>query len=168
MTRILVVDDQDLVRAGIAALLRGAPAGYEVLEASDGTEAIAKAATDLPDVILMDIRMPGTDGITATREILARATEPPPRVLVLTTFDIDDYVVAALRSGASGFLLKTTPADRLFAAIESVAVGDLAFTPAITLRLIEAYAAQSARLAEPRSEERRVGKECRSRWSPYH
>ena len=142
MTLVLVVDDQDLVRAGLAALLRAAPGGYEVIEARDGIEAVRVAAERSPEVILMDLRMPGMDGITAIREILAeavRAERRAPRVLVLTTFDLDEYVHNALRAGASGFLVKNTPAARLFAAVDAVAAGDLAFTPEITHRLIEAF-----------------------------
>jgi DNA-binding NarL/FixJ family response regulator len=142
VTLVLVVDDQDLVRAGLAALLRAAPGGYQVIEARDGIEAVRVAAERPPEVILMDLRMPGMDGITAIREILAEAVRTerrPPRVLVLTTFDLDEYVHNALRAGASGFLVKNTPAARLFAAVDAVAAGDLAFTPEITHRLIEAF-----------------------------
>ena len=142
MTLVLVVDDQDLVRAGLAALLRAAPNGYTVTEARDGLEAVRVAAERSPDVILMDIRMPGMDGITAIREILAEAERDrrePPRILVLTTFDLDELVHNALRAGASGFLVKSTPAARLFAAVDAVAAGDMAFTPEITRRLVEAF-----------------------------
>ena len=142
MTLVLVVDDQDLVRAGLAALLRAAPNGYTVLEARDGIEAVRASVERSPEVILMDLRMPGMDGITAIREILAeaaRAGHRPPRILVLTTFDLDEHVHSALRAGASGFLVKNTPAARLFAAVDAVAAGDLAFTPEITRRLVEAF-----------------------------
>ena len=142
MTLVLVVDDQDLVRAGLAALLRAAPNGYTVLEARDGIEAVQAAAEHTPEVILMDLRMPGMDGVTAIREILAEAARGerrPPSVLVLTTFDLDEYVHNALSAGASGFLLKNTPAARLFAAVDAVASGDLAFTPEITRRFVEAF-----------------------------
>jgi DNA-binding NarL/FixJ family response regulator len=142
MTLVLVVDDQELVRAGLAALLRAAPGGPSVIEACDGREAVRVAAAKLPDVILMDLRMPGMDGIAAIREILAEAARDgrdPPRILVLTTFDLDEYVHNALRAGASGFLVKSTPAARLFAAVSAVAAGDLAFTPEITRRLVEAF-----------------------------
>ena len=142
MTLVLVVDDQELVRAGLAALLRAAPAGLEVIEACDGRAAVRSAAERHPDVILMDLRMPGLDGIAAIREILAEAAREgrdPPRILVLTTFDLDEYVHNALRAGASGFLVKSTPAAKLFAAVEAVAAGDLAFTPEITRRFVEAF-----------------------------
>jgi DNA-binding NarL/FixJ family response regulator len=135
---VLVVDDQILIRAGMIALLRAAP-GIEVVgEASDGAEAVALAAVTKPDVVLMDIRMPGTDGIAATREILA-AGDNPPRVLVVTTFDFDEYVYAALRAGASGFLLKDTPPERLLTAVTTVAAGDMLFAPGVVRRLVEAY-----------------------------
>ncbi|GAA2038785.1 response regulator transcription factor [Catenulispora yoronensis] len=139
MARILIVDDQDLVREGLVALLRAAPAGHTVSEAADGEQAVEAAARDRPDLILMDIRMPGMDGIAAMERVLAEAAPPPPRVLILTTFDHDEYLHAALRAGASGFLLKTIPARRLFAAVEAVCDGDLPFTPEITHRLIDAY-----------------------------
>ncbi|WP_324789899.1 response regulator transcription factor [Streptomyces sp. H51] len=137
--RVLVVDDQFLVRSGLVALLRAAP-GMEVAgEAADGAEAVALAAKTRPDVVLMDIRMPGTNGIEATRRILAEASDPAPRVLVLTTFDLDDYVYGALRAGASGFLLKDAGPERLLAAVAAVHGGDALFAPAVTRRLVEAF-----------------------------
>ncbi|KES09003.1 LuxR family transcriptional regulator [Streptomyces toyocaensis] len=155
MIRVLVVDDQDLIRAGLVALLRAA-SGVEVVgEATGGADAVACAARTRPDVVLMDIRMPGTDGITATERILAEAAAAPPgpgasagrpalpRVLVLTTFDLDEYVYAALRAGASGFLLKDTGPERLLEAIGAVARGDMLFAPSVTRRLIEAYVQRS-------------------------
>ncbi|MEU5053309.1 response regulator transcription factor [Streptomyces sp. NPDC021096] len=138
--RVLVVDDQVLIRAGVAALLRAAPGMAVVGEAADGEEAIALAAEHRPDVILMDIRMPGLSGITATERILEAAVDPAPRVLVLTTFDLDEYVYAALRAGASGFLLKDAGPQRLLAAVTAVAGGDTLFAPTVTRRLIEAFA----------------------------
>jgi DNA-binding NarL/FixJ family response regulator len=143
MTRVLVVDDQFLIRAGLVALLRAAPDIEVVGEAADGAEAVERAAAARPDVVLMDIRMPDMSGITATERILARARErqplPLPRVLVLTTFDLDEYVYAALRAGASGFLLKDAGPERLLAAVAAVAEGDMLFAPSVTRRLIEAY-----------------------------
>ncbi|MEU6679297.1 response regulator transcription factor [Streptomyces sp. NPDC046853] len=147
MTRVLVVDDQFLIRAGLVGLLRAAP-GIEVVgEAGDGAEAVELAATTRPDVILMDIRMPGMSGITATEKILAEATEPPPRVLVLTTFDLDEYVYGALRAGASGFLLKDSGPERLLAAVAAVGGGDALFAPSVTCRLVEAFARQAGPVA---------------------
>lgn len=137
--RVLVVDDQILIRAGVAALLRAAPGMTVVGEAADGAEAIALAAEHRPDVILMDIRMPGLSGIAATERILEHAADPAPRVLVLTTFDLDEYVYAALRAGAAGFLLKDAGPQRLLAAIAAVAGGDTLFAPTVTRRLVEAF-----------------------------
>ncbi|MFD3456549.1 response regulator [Streptomyces sp. NPDC058691] len=140
MTTVLVVDDQFLIRAGLVGLLRAAP-GIEVVgEAGDGEEAVERAAETTPDVILMDIRMPGISGVTATERILAAAGERAPRVLILTTFDLDEYVYTALRAGASGFLLKDAGPERLIAAVHAVAGGDTLFAPSVTRRLIEAYA----------------------------
>ncbi|MFG2143378.1 response regulator [Streptomyces sp. NPDC048696] len=139
MTRALVVDDQFLVRAGLVALLRAA--GVDVVgEASDGAEAVAQAAATRPDVILMDIRMPGMSGITATERILAEAPDPAPRILILTTFDLDEYVYSALRAGASGFLLKDSGPERLLNAVAAVGGGDSLFAPSVTRRLVEAFA----------------------------
>jgi DNA-binding NarL/FixJ family response regulator len=139
MIRILVVDDQALIRGGLVALFTAAP-GLEVVgEAVDGAEAVRLAAETRPDVILMDIRMPVLDGIVATRRILA-AGEDRPRIIVLTTFDLDEYVYTALGEGASGFLLKDTPPDRIISAVHTVAAGDILITPRITQRLVEAYA----------------------------
>ena len=144
------------MRAGLAALLRAAPGGYEVIEAREGIEAVRVAAERSPEVILMDLRMPGMDGITAINEILgeaAAAQRRAPRILVLTTFDLDEYVHNALRAGASGFLVKNTPAVRLFAAVDAVAAGDMVFTPEITHRLVEAFhRAREQEAADERAE----------------
>ena len=141
MVRVLIVDDQVLIRAGIAAILRAAP-GYEVVgEACDGEEAVKTAALTEPDVVLMDIRMPEVDGIAATRRILASGAANPPRILILTTFDLDEYVYKALRAGASGFVLKDTPPERLLAALKAVADGDTLFSPTVTARLVQAFCA---------------------------
>ncbi|MGW1197329.1 response regulator [Streptomyces sp. NPDC002536] len=137
--RVLVVDDQVLIRAGVAALLRAAPGMEVVGEAADGEEAVALAAAHRPDVVLMDIRMPGMSGIAATERILEDAPDPAPRVLVLTTFDLDEYVYAALRAGAAGFLLKDAGPQRLLAAVTAVAGGDTLFAPTVTRRLIESF-----------------------------
>jgi DNA-binding NarL/FixJ family response regulator len=141
MVKVLIADDQVLIRAGIAAILRAAP-GYEVVgEARDGDEAVKMAELTEPDVVLMDIRMPETDGIAATRRILGSGRENPPRILILTTFDIDEYVYKALRAGASGFVLKDTPPERLLAALKAVADGDTLFSSTVTRRLVEAFCA---------------------------
>ena len=138
--RVLVVDDQALIRTGLVALFTAAP-GLEVAgEAADGAQAVARAAETRPDVVLMDIRMPVLDGIGATRQILAAGVDPPPKVIVLTTFDLDEYVYTALGEGASGFLLKDTPPQRIVAAVRTVAAGDILIAPRITQRLVETYA----------------------------
>jgi DNA-binding NarL/FixJ family response regulator len=139
--RVLVVDDQEMVRAGFSALL-DAQADLEVVgQAGDGAEAVVLAAELQPDVILMDVRMPVLDGLSATRRILAGTTAgQPPRVIMLTTFDLDDYVYAALRAGASGFLLKHSTPDELAAAVRIVAAGDALLAPSVTRRLVEDFA----------------------------
>lgn len=144
MIKVLVVDDQDLIRAGLAALLRAAPGLTVVGESADGGNAVCLAAKTRPNVVLMDIRMPGLSGIAATRQILAQGGEDPPKVLILTTFDLDEYVYAALRAGASGFLLKDTAPERLLAAIHTVAGGDMLFGPTVVRRLVEAHADSAA------------------------
>src|SRR5690242_6218399 len=144
MPTMLVVDDQFLIRSGLVALLRAAP-GIEVIgEAQDGEEAIEIAARTRPDVILMDIRMPGISGITATERILAQAAPPPPKILVLTTFDLDEYVYGALKVGACGFLLKDTPPDRLLAAIDTVHAGDMLLSASVIKKLIVTYTPRPA------------------------
>ena len=139
MVRVLVVDDQELIRAGLAALIRATP-GFDVVgEAGSGEQAVAVTAEQPVDVVLMDIRLPGMSGIAATGRILAR-TGDRLKVLVLTTFDLDEYVYQALRAGASGFLLKDASPDQILAAIQAVAAGDTLFAPAVTRRLVEAFA----------------------------
>jgi DNA-binding NarL/FixJ family response regulator len=138
LTRVLVVDDQPVVRAGFAAILDAEPDLSVVGTAADGAAAVDLAGSLRPDVVVMDIRMPGMDGLTATR--LLTAAPDPPRVLVLTTFDLDAYVFEALRAGASGFLLKDAHPDDLLAAIRVVAAGDGMLAPAVTRRLIAAFA----------------------------
>ncbi|GAA5094220.1 response regulator [Nocardia iowensis] len=140
MINVLVVDDQPLVRGGLAALIRTSPELDVVGEAATGDEAVALAASLRPDVVLMDIRMPGMDGITATERILAAATPRTPRVLILTTYDLDEYVYTALSVGASGFLLKDASPEQVLAAIHAVATGDMLIAPTITRRLIEEFA----------------------------
>ena len=135
--RVLVVDDQSMVRAGFRMLLADEADIEVVAEASNGKEAVEKAARFDPTVVLMDIRMPELDGLEATRRILA--ADPDARVLVLTTFDLDDYVYEALRAGASGFVLKDDPPEQLIAAVRTVASGDALLSPAVTKRVIGAF-----------------------------
>jgi DNA-binding NarL/FixJ family response regulator len=137
MTSVLIADDEDLVRSGLSVLLSAQPDIDVVGEAADGRAAVAAARRLRPDVVLMDVQMPGLDGITATVQLLADPA--PPRVLVLTTFGLDTYVYDALRAGASGFLLKTARPDQLAEGVRTVAAGDALFSPAITRRLVEAY-----------------------------
>jgi DNA-binding NarL/FixJ family response regulator len=137
--RVLLADDQRLVRSGFRLILGSEP-GIEVVgEAADGLEAVQAARELRPDVVLMDVRMPRVDGIEATRRIV-RGDEPRPRVLVLTTFDLDEYVFGALRAGATGFLLKDAPEEQLVAAIHVAAEGGSLFAPAVTQRLVERFA----------------------------
>ncbi|RKT53769.1 response regulator [Saccharothrix australiensis] len=139
-TRVLIADDQPLIRAGLVALFTAAPGFTVVGEAGDGEQAVAVTAATRPDVVLMDIRMPVLDGIAATRAILAGPADPAPQVIVLTTFDLPEYVYTALGEGASGFLLKDTPPDRIISAVRAISAGDILLAPAITQRLIETYA----------------------------
>ncbi|WP_314221785.1 response regulator transcription factor [Streptomyces zaehneri] len=134
----MVVDDQAVVRAGFAAIVDAEPDLTVVGEAGDGASAVELAGREAPDVVLMDIRMPGMDGLTATRLITAQ--ESAPRVLVLTTFDLDAYVYEALRAGASGFLLKDAQPEELLTALRVVASGDGILAPAVTRRLIDTFA----------------------------
>ena len=135
--RVLIADDQALVRSGLSAIIRSQP-GIEVAgEAEDGVAAIEAARRLHPDVILMDIRMPRLDGVAATRALLTGTGEP--RILILTTFSLDAYVVDALRAGASGYLLKDAPASHLIEAIKTVAAGEAMLAPAVTRRLLERF-----------------------------
>ena len=140
--RVLVADDQSMVRAGFRMLLSGEEDIEVVAEASNGLEAVDKAARFHPTVVLMDIRMPELDGLEATRRILA--ADDAARILILTTFDLDEYVYEALRAGASGFVLKDDPPEQLIAAIRTVAAGDALLSPAITKRVIKQFAAHPA------------------------
>ncbi|EOM76221.1 DNA-binding response regulator [Rhodococcus rhodnii] len=133
---VLIADDQAMVRQGFGALLAAQPDISVVGDAADGAEAIREVTRLRPDVVLMDVRMPGTNGLDAARAILAAHLDPAPRVLMLTTFDIDEYVYAALEIGASGFLLKDAPADELVRAVRVVAAGDALLAPTVTRRLI--------------------------------
>ena len=138
MVRVLIVDDQSLVRAGFRMILESEPDVEVVGEAADGAEAILAAEELAPDVILMDVRMPNVDGLEATRHLL-EGKDQGPRVLILTTFDLDEYVYEALKVGASGFLLKDTPPEQLVEAIHVVANGDALLSPVITRRVIEEF-----------------------------
>jgi DNA-binding NarL/FixJ family response regulator len=137
-TRVLVADDQSMVRAGFRMLLAGEDDIEVVAEASNGLEAIEKAARFGPTVVLMDIRMPELDGLEATRRILA--ADGDARILILTTFDLDEYVYEALRAGASGFVLKDDSPEQLIAAIRTVAAGDALLSPTVTRRVIQKFA----------------------------
>jgi DNA-binding NarL/FixJ family response regulator len=137
--RVVVVDDQELVRSGFCVILDAADGITVVGEAGNGEAAVAAVAAQHPDVVLMDIRMPGMDGLEATR-LITRDLSAAPKVVMLTTFDLDDYVYEALRAGASGFLLKDSPRHDLIAAIRAAAAGDALLAPSVTRRLIEAFA----------------------------
>jgi DNA-binding NarL/FixJ family response regulator len=145
--RVVLVDDQAMVRAGFRMILECEDDIDVVGEAADGRDAVDLVARARPDVVLMDVRMPHVDGIEATRRV--RATADPPHVLVLTTFDLDDYVYAALRAGASGFLLKDAPAEQLVDAVRVIAAGDALLAPSVTRRLIEDVARRPALDATP-------------------
>jgi DNA-binding NarL/FixJ family response regulator len=142
--RVLIADDQALVRAGLRMILEAQPDIRVVAEAGDGEAAVRLARRHSPDVVLMDVRMPGLNGLEATRRLLADTqTSAPPRVIVLTTFDLDEYVYAALQSGASGFLLKDVSPEQLVAAVRTVTAGDALLAPGITRRLVERFARPS-------------------------
>ncbi|MED7923590.1 response regulator transcription factor [Nonomuraea sp. LP-02] len=142
--RVLLVDDQPLLRTGFRLILEAEPDLTVVGQAGDGKAAMEQTRALLPDVVLMDIRMPGVDGIEATRRIVREAAPSAhvPKVLVLTTFDLDEYIVEALRAGASGFLLKDVPPDELVQAIRVVAAGEAIVAPSVTRRLLDRFAAR--------------------------
>lgn len=146
MIRVALVDDQPMVRVGLRMILESEDDIEVCYEATNGAEAIEMAATDLPDVILMDIRMPGVDGLAATQQIIA--AHPEARVVILTTFDDDDYLYGALRAGASGFLLKSAEGDELVGAVRVVAGGEALLAPEVTKRVIE-HVARLSPQAEP-------------------
>jgi RNA polymerase sigma factor (sigma-70 family) len=148
LIRVLLVDDQPLIRTGFRMLLNATDDIRVIAEAADGSEAVRQAARHQPDVVLMDVRMPGVDGVEATRRLTA--TEAPCRVLILTTFDLDEYAFAGLRAGASGFLLKDVPPDELTSAIRAVAGGDAVVSPRITRELLNRYAAELPAAANER------------------
>jgi len=160
--RVLVVDDQELVRSGFCVILDAADGITVVGEAANGEAAVSQVAAHGPDVVLMDIRMPGMDGLEATRQI-TRDQDTAPKVVMLTTFDLDEYVYEALRAGASGFLLKDSPRADLIAAVRAAAAGNALLAPSVTRRLIEAFARRPpettpspARLAALTAREREV------------
>jgi DNA-binding NarL/FixJ family response regulator len=143
MIRVLLADDQALVRAGFRALLDAQDDITVVAEAGDGAQAARLAAQEVPDVVLMDIRMPGVDGLEATRRIVAEPRCAGVRILILTTFDLDEYVFEALRAGASGFLVKDTEPVELLRGVRAVAAGEALLSPGVTRRLIEEFAVRS-------------------------
>ncbi len=160
MIQVLVVDDDHLMRAGLKMIIEQTSDLSVVAEAEDGRQAVLAARRERPDVVLMDVRMPVLDGIEATREIAS--LPDPPRVLILTTFELDEYVFNALQAGASGFLLKRTPPEQLIEGIRTVAAGDALLSPSVTRRLIAEFASRpverevSPRLAELTEREREV------------
>ncbi|WP_141583277.1 response regulator transcription factor [Actinomadura sp. WMMA1423] len=149
--RVVIVDDQGMVRTGFGVLLNAQPDIEVAGEAADGAEGLRRIAELRPDVVLMDVRMPVMDGLEATRRLLADAGDGAPKVLMLTTFDLDDYVYEALRAGASGFLLKDASATELAEAVRVVAAGDALLSPSVTRRLI----AEFSRLGGPRAPSRK-------------
>lgn len=151
MVRVVLIDDDPLVRAGLKLMLGGREGVDFVGEGSDGSEAAALVAEHRPDVLLMDIRMPGKDGLTATEELMAQ--EDAPRVVILTTFDSDDSVLRALAAGAAGFLLKDTPPDRMLEAIKQVAAGEHTLSPSVVSQVI---AAATRHRGDPRREDARA------------
>ena len=147
--KVLIADDEPLIRAGLRLILDGAPDIAIIGEADDGDTAVQLAAELAPDVVLMDIRMPHTNGIAATKRITA--TPEPPRVIVLTSFDTDDFILSALRAGASGFLLKDTPPADMVSAVRGAAADNLRFSPGVLKRIVAAAAASSVGSAAPDS-----------------
>lgn len=142
--RTLLADDQAMVRAGFRLILESEPEIEVVGEAEDGEQAVARVRTLRPDVVLMDVQMPVMDGITATRQILQLVKDRPPRVLILTTFERDEYIFEALRVGASGFLLKNAPPEDLIEAVRVVAAGNALLAPSVTRRIIDEFAKRPA------------------------
>jgi DNA-binding NarL/FixJ family response regulator len=147
--RVLLADDQALVRAGFRALLDAEPDIEVVAEAADGLDAVRRAQETVPDVVLMDIRMPGVDGLEATRRITAEPALAGTRIVILTTFELDEYLFEALRVGAAGFLVKDTEPVDLLRGVRAVAAGDALLSPGVTRRLIEAFADRSRRPSPP-------------------
>ena len=164
MIRVVVADDQALVRGGFRVLVDSAPDLEVVGEAGDGAEAVALARTTQPDVVLMDIRMPHLDGLEATRLICQSGETGSVRVLILTTFDLDEYVYAALRAGASGFLLKDTPPADLLAGIRVVAAGDALLAPSVTRQLISEFVRRPDSDRPPPAQPRRPHRAASARY----
>ncbi len=151
--RVLLADDQELVRAGLDMLLAGEADVEVVGQAGDGLEALARCAALTPDVVLMDVRMPGVDGIEATRRLRSTAAAGQgPHVVILTTFDLDEYVFASFKAGASGFLLKDAPRHTILEAVRAAARGDALVAPSVTRRLIEHFAAPTSATGSPPAE----------------
>lgn len=157
--RVLVADDQDLVRTGLKMILDAQPGLRVVGEAADGRRAVQLAEELRPDVCLLDIRMPGMDGIEATRRLAGRGVASPLAVIVITTFDLDEYVYGALKAGARGFLLKDAGPELLVQAIRVAAAGDALISPRITARLLERFAALDASARAPQPAEPLTGRE---------
>ena len=149
MIRVLVVDDEELVRTGLQMILAAESDIEVVATAADGAAALAAAALHSPDVVLMDIRMPGMDGLEATRRLLSLERAAPCKVVVLTTFDLDEHVYEALRAGASGFLLKDAPSTQLAHALRVAVAGEALLAPSVTRRLVEAFASRSRPVTAP-------------------
>ncbi|WP_438856428.1 response regulator [Agromyces sp. M3QZ16-3] len=147
MTRLILVDDHELLRSGLVSILESDPDLEVVAVCDDGPSAVGEAARLQPDLVLMDVEMPGGDGITAIGPVLAAA--PSARVMVLTMFDLDDYVAGALRAGASGFLIKTTPPRELIAAVKACAAGESTFGPSVVARLVQSYVERPTAEAAP-------------------
>lgn len=153
MIRVVIADDDELMRVGLRMMLQTQDDIVVVGEAGDGREAVRLALTSRPDVVLMDVRMPGLDGIAATRSVLEGAQGDPPKVLVLTTFELDEYVFSAIRAGASGFLLKRSPPETLIEGIRTLAAGEALLGPSVTRRLLDEFARNAP--VEPGPEVRR-------------
>jgi DNA-binding NarL/FixJ family response regulator len=149
-TRVLVADDEALLRTAFSSLIDAEDDLEVVGEAADGNDAVEQASRLSPDVVVMDVRMPGMDGIEATRQITSFKTAKPARVLILTTFDLDEYVFEALRAGASGFALKSRPLEELLSAIRVIAAGEALLAPSVTRRLIARFAERAAPARAPR------------------